>query len=416
MQVIDVSTLNEQIKSILEIQFLKVAIEGEISRPTYHGSGHIYFTLKDQSSLVKCVLFRGNANRLKFRLEDGLKVIVHGGITLYKPRGEYQINAFSIEPAGIGNLSLAYEQLKKDLQAKGYFDEKNKKTLPKYIHSLALITSSTGAALQDMLRVIENRWPLLEVKIFDVLVQGDMAKDEISRTIQAVDTMLFDTIILSRGGGSIEDLWAFNESIVADAIFKAKTPIVSAIGHEIDWLISDFVSDLRAPTPSAAIEMILPDKNEMLLTLDRIFLDIQKNVKNKIEFKEKEIKHIKLQFEKYSIDSRLNQYQKNIDVIKTQLNKQILTKLEYAMRLIKPIKNEFNYALNQKINTGHSKITQLEYAFNMNNPINKTKKGFAQVVYNGKMLNLGSLEEKQNFNLISNDTKIKAQVLKKESL
>lgn len=270
MNILDVSSLNEQIKTLLESSFSRVLVEGELSRITFHNSGHIYFTLKDANSTLKAVMFRGNASKLKFQLKEGLKVILDGAITLYKPRGEYQINCFSIEPAGHGALALAYEQLKQKLTSQGYFEPSIKKQLPKFPRKIALITSASGAALQDMLRVSNSRYRALEIDIYDVLVQGDSAASSIANAIIVSDTKEYDFIVIGRGGGSIEDLWAFNEEIVADAIFRASTPIVSAVGHEIDWVISDFVSDLRAPTPSAAMEMTLPDSNELYQTLDSI--------------------------------------------------------------------------------------------------------------------------------------------------
>ncbi len=292
MQTLSVSALNEQIKTLLETTFNHVFVEGELSRITFHNSGHIYFTLKDSSSTISAVMFRGNASKLKFQLKEGLKVILNGAITLYKPRGEYQINCFSIEPAGHGALALAYEQLKQKLSAQGYFEQSIKKQLPKFPSRIALITSATSAALQDMLRVANTRYKLLEIDVYDVLVQGDSAAQAISNAIIVSDAKEYDIIVIGRGGGSIEDLWAFNEEIVADAIFRAKTPIVSAVGHEIDWVISDFVSDLRAPTPSAAMEMILPDTNELYMFLDSLQTQLLQTVSQKIFNKRQELNHL----------------------------------------------------------------------------------------------------------------------------
>ena len=305
MQAVSVSALNEQIKTLLEESFNRVFVEGELSRITYHNSGHIYFTLKDNSSAISCVMFRGNATRLKFNLEEGLKVLIDGAITLYKPRGSYQINCFSIEPSGQGALALAFEQLKQELSQKGYFDQSRKKQLPKFPKKIALITSATSAALQDMLRVANNRYRNLEIDIYDTLVQGDNASKSIADAIFRADQNGYDILIVGRGGGSIEDLWAFNEKIVADAIFNAKTPIVSAVGHEIDTLISDFVADLRAPTPSAAMDMILPDSNELLLYLDSLFDQYYKTIEQKISKKELEIRHLENLFAQNSIERKL---------------------------------------------------------------------------------------------------------------
>ncbi|MDR2636164.1 MAG: exodeoxyribonuclease VII large subunit, partial [Campylobacteraceae bacterium] len=241
---VSVAELNRQIGALLESTFLHVRVEGEISRPTYHSSGHIYFTLKDNESAVSCVMFKGNAKGLKFALEEGLKVIADGSVTVYVPRGSYQINCLHVEPSGVGALAKAYEQLKIKLEKKGYFE--NKKPLPRFPSSIAVVTSATGAAWQDILKVAAKRWPLAKLILIPSLVQGEGAAASISRSVQKADTLGCDVMIVGRGGGSIEDLWAFNEEIVADAVYHAKTPIVSAVGHEIDYVISDFVADVRA--------------------------------------------------------------------------------------------------------------------------------------------------------------------------
>lgn len=225
MHILTVSSLNEQIKTLLEESFSRVLVEGELSRITFHSSGHIYFTLKDEGSSIKAVIFKANAVKLKFRLEEGLKVVLDGAITLYKPRGEYQMNCFSIEPSGYGALALAYEQLKNRLASKGYFEPSRKRAIPKFPKNIALITSATGAALQDMLRVAEHRYRAITIDVYDVLVQGESASGAISQAIRKADENGYDVIVIGRGGGSIEDLWAFNEEIVADAVFFANTPI-----------------------------------------------------------------------------------------------------------------------------------------------------------------------------------------------
>ncbi|CBG39717.1 exodeoxyribonuclease VII large subunit [Helicobacter mustelae] len=272
---LSVSALNAQIQALLETTFLQVCVEGEISNLTKHNSGHFYFSIKDQDSVISCVLFRGNAQKLRFVLENAQKVIVQGSISVYVPRGNYQILCTNITPFGQGALHLAYEQLRKKYEKLGYFDAALKKKMPKFPKKIALITSNTGAALQDMLSVAKKRWNLVKLVNFDTLVQGDEAKFQIADRIAYVDGFFgssdaFDVMIIGRGGGSMEDLWAFNEEIVMQAIFEARTPIVSAVGHEIDVVLSDFVADLRAPTPSAAMEMILPEKHHWLLVLDEM--------------------------------------------------------------------------------------------------------------------------------------------------
>ena len=254
MKLITVSALNEKIKSLLEATFMHIRLEGEIASVTYHSSGHVYFSLKDDRSSLRCVMWRSNAARLKFRLEKGAHVVIDGSVGVYTPRGEYQLIAVSVEPYGRGALAVAFEQLKKRLEAQGYFASERKKPLPRYPRRIALVTAAGGAALQDMLKVARKRWPLTELIVVDTPVQGEGAAESIARAIAYADTLGADIIVTGRGGGSVEDLWAFNEEAVAEAIFRAHTPVVSAVGHEVDTLISDFVADLRAPTPSAAMD------------------------------------------------------------------------------------------------------------------------------------------------------------------
>ncbi|RLA74486.1 MAG: exodeoxyribonuclease VII large subunit, partial [Epsilonproteobacteria bacterium] len=225
---ISVSTLNEQIKGILETTFSTIYVEGEVSNLTYHNSGHIYFSVKDSKSTISCVMFRGNAQYLKFRLEVGQKIVISGNITVYTPRGNYQLLCTKIEPSGVGALALAYEQLKTKLQIKGYFDKTIKKELPKYPKNIYVITSNTGAAIEDMKKILATRYPLAKMILLPTLVQGIGAKEDIVKNIKLADNLAKkddkSLIIVGRGGGSIEDLWAFNEEIVADAIFETNTP------------------------------------------------------------------------------------------------------------------------------------------------------------------------------------------------
>jgi len=268
-----VSSLNTKIKSLLEATFMHTLVEGEVASVTYHTSGHLYFSIKDDKSSIKCVMWRSSVSKMKFRIEKGMHIVVEGSVSVYTPRGEYQFQTVRIEPYGQGALALAYEQLKNKLKEKGYFAVDNKKPIPKHIQKIALVTAKDSAALHDMLKIIEKRWPLLEVVIIDTLVQGEIASRQIAHGLQYADTLNADVVVVGRGGGSAEDLWAFNEEVVADAIFAMQTPIVSAVGHEVDTLISDFVADLRAPTPSAAMEMILPDISEIRYMLDDSMLN-----------------------------------------------------------------------------------------------------------------------------------------------
>ncbi|MDK2082429.1 exodeoxyribonuclease VII large subunit [Aliarcobacter butzleri] len=367
---ISVSTLNLQIKSLLETTFIQVYVEGEISNLTYHNSGHIYFLIKDENSTLSCVMFKGNTKYLKFQLENGLKIVITGSLTVYAPRGNYQLLCNKIEPSGIGSLSLAFEQLKTKLEAKGYFERSRKKTLPRYPKKIAIVTSPTGAAIEDMKKVATHRWSLVEFILIPTLVQGEGASLDIANSIKYADKLNCDIMIVGRGGGSIEDLWAFNEEIVANAIYEAKTPIISAVGHEVDYLISDFVADIRAATPSNAIEIALPDINEHRIYLDSLENEITNRFKNILFNKEQELKNMKKLFEQNSIETKFN-------FIQTQINF---------------IKSSLKINLNQKFLSYQNQIDLLKSNYLSNHPDKKEKNGFVQISKSNKVINLADLK------------------------
>ncbi len=416
MRALSVSSLNEQIKALLEESFSRVFVEGELSRITFHNSGHIYFTLKDSSSAISCVMFRGNATKLKFRLEEGMKVLIDGAVTLYKPRGSYQINCFSIEPSGQGALAVAYEQLKQKLSQKGYFDPKRKKELPKFASRIALITSATGAALQDMLRVANSRYRLLEIDVYDVLVQGESAAASIVNALSVADTKEYDIIILARGGGSIEDLWAFNEEIVADAVFKAKTPIISAVGHEIDWVISDFVADLRAPTPSAAMQMCLPDTNELYQYLDTLASQLTQIITQKIATNTQELVHLQNSFMQHSIEKKITQKKQEVQQLKERFEQSIDFKMQNLLREPKHLRMQCTHAIDSKLHVAQNQLLNLKKMLESNNPKFKNKSGFAQISKDNKVIALSSLEVGDTFEAQDDTLSVYAKVLKKSHI
>ena len=261
-----VSEITAILRNVVESEprFQDCWIEGEISGLARPRSGHIYFKLKDDDSQINCAMFRQAAQRLKFPPKDGDAVFLHGYLGIYEARSEYQVIGDRMEPAGVGALQLAFERLKEQLAEEGLFDPAHKKPLPDFPHRIGVVTSATGAALQDILRLLSRRYPLVEVVLCPTLVQGDEAAPMIARAIERLNRFSdIDLLIVGRGGGSIEDLWAFNEEIVARAIFASEIPIVSAVGHETDVTISDLVADIRAPTPSAAVELIVPDREEL---------------------------------------------------------------------------------------------------------------------------------------------------------
>jgi len=386
---ITVSSLNNQIKSLLETHYQTVYVKGEVSRVTYHSSGHLYFSLKDENSTISAVMFKGNNKSLKFKVEEGMSVICFGSVSVYTPRGSYQLNIMTLEPDGSGALALAYEQLKKKLEEKGYFDKSIKKELPLFPKTIALITSKTGAALQDMLRVAKKRYPLVKFILIDTQVQGDNSANIIASNISFADSLNTDIIIVARGGGSMEDLWSFNEEVVAHAIYKAKTPVISAIGHEIDFLLSDFVADKRAATPSNAIEIALPDKTELLLSLDTLFDSLNETISLKLHKKRVELEHIKELLKENSPTQKIKNKKEMLSIIKDNLKDSIVFKLSQKKSLLKSLYDEYERA----------------------DPSKQDKKGFAQIVKDGKKVDLQELKSGDVFDLLNSKISIKAKVI-----
>lgn len=408
---LSVSGLNEQIKTLLETTFEFVSVEGELSRITNHNSGHIYFTLKDADSSIKCVMFRGNAARLKFALTEGAHVVIHGALSLYKPRGEYQINCVSAEPYGQGALAVAFEQLKKKLEAKGYFDSTVKKSFPKFPQTIVLVTSATGAALQDMQRIASQRWPLVKLIVIDVLVQGTMAAGLIANGLRYADSLNADAIIVGRGGGSIEDLWAFNEEVVADALYALKTPVVSAVGHEIDWVISDYVCDLRAPTPSAAMQMLLPDQNELMQSIDEMRYGAYGMITQRLERKREQLMSMQEAFKRHGVEHRLEVQRQQINELRERLNAQIVINLQRSAREILPLRERMGEVTQSILRQKNAIHVQLIEAFESQHPKHKNKRGFAQVTRDNKVVDLDELCVGDEFEAMNDHRSVRSKVV-----
>jgi exodeoxyribonuclease VII large subunit len=269
--ILTVSRLTALLRGVLEENFEHVWVQGEISNLSFPSSGHIYFSLKDAGSQLRCIMFKGAAKNLKFRPADGMGLITRGRISVYDQRGEYQLICEYIEPAGIGALQMAFMQLKQRLADEGLFDERHKKPMPSFPRRVGVVTSATGAAIHDILKVLKRRFASLEVLLYPVRVQGEGSALEIARAIDDMNRLnLVDVMIVGRGGGSLEDLWAFNEESVARAVHRSRIPVISAVGHETDWTICDFAADLRAPTPSAAAEMVIASSIELRNQLDAL--------------------------------------------------------------------------------------------------------------------------------------------------
>jgi len=371
-QIYSVSEITNSIKFILESTFEKVSIEGEISNFKAHSSGHWYFSLKDDNAVISCTMWKGVNNYVFFTPEDGMKVIITGRVTVYPPRGGYQIDIRSMKPVGIGELQAAFERLKRKLYEEGLFDESLKKSIPYFPKKIALITSSEGAAVKDMISVADRRYPLVELLVVPTKVQGSDAAKDIVKNLRKVNLLRdIDVIILARGGGSIEDLWPFNEEIVARAIFNSKIPIVTGIGHEVDFTIADFVSDLRAPTPSVAMELATPDQKELTNLIVENYYAINESVKNRLFDYRSSIENILNSYSfRYPLENA-RKFSQRIDLANIKLNNLI----------------------EKKILSSNAKISLLSKSLEGFDVQKSLKKGFALIRQNPKFVT-----RKNNYN------------------
>lgn len=392
-RVLSVSQINFYIKSIIEndgsLQF--VLVTGEISNLTVHQrSGHIYLSLKDSNSVISAVMFAGNARRLKFRLENGMKVICRGRISVYEPSGRYQLYIEDMQPDGVGALTLAFEQLKKSLAQKGLFDNAHKKPLPKFPKTIGVITSPTGAAVQDITNIIRRRFPSADIVLAPVLVQGESAPEQLVRAVNKFSaSKIADVVIIGRGGGSAEDLWAFNDEQLAYAVYNCETPIISGVGHETDFTVCDFVADVRASTPSAAAELAVPDRQELM----------------SYYFKQKQYISAMLDRKIKTAQLRLENQQRRMSASSPklkaeQLEKQLSAKSEKLTRFMNIyISNKEN-----KLITAKGKLDGL-------NPLNVLNRGYAIAEKDEKIITSSKqLKNGDDFTVILSDGKINAKV------
>ena len=331
--ILTVSQINTYIKSIIEQDrnLENIYVSGEISNFTNHyRSGHLYFTLKDENSTLKAVMFRNAASRLKFTPENGMKVLIRCSVSVYERDGAYQLYCDDMIPDGLGELTLAFEQLKRKLEDMGLFRQEHKLPIPETPSRIGVITSPTGAAIQDILSVLERRYPLAEVIFEGVQVQGDSAAGQIAAAIDKFNELeAADVLIIGRGGGSIEDLWAFNEEIVAMAIYNSKIPIISAVGHETDYTISDFVADLRAPTPSAAAELCVPDYREILFTIDKLLDSLEDGISRTFDRYQLRLLTYKSVLEHHSPQNTVELYSQLLTACKDKIDTILKNKLDF---------------------------------------------------------------------------------------
>jgi exodeoxyribonuclease VII large subunit len=316
-----VSELTKYVRVILEDSFPSIWVEGEISNFVLHSSGHMYFTLKDANSTLKCAMFKRANEKLKFKPQNGMKVICFGSVSVYEARGDYQLIAEEIEPKGVGALQLQFQQLKERLAKEGLFDERHKVAIPHLPTRIGIVTSPTGAAIRDILNIVRRRFSNIEIIINPVKVQGEGAKTEIAEAIRQFNRLKnIDVMIVTRGGGSLEDLWAFNEEVVARAIYESEIPVISAVGHEVDYTISDFTADFRAPTPSAAAELVIPKKEDLTNLIETAKIRLKNALTGKIDILTEKLSTLK---ESYVLRQPLNivmQYEQKIDDLIKDLN------------------------------------------------------------------------------------------------
>ena len=386
---IKISELNNYIKSLLDKDhFLnKIYLKGEISNFKNHTRGHLYFTLKDDESRISAIMFQNNATKLTFTPEDGMNVLVSGRISAYPAQGTYQIYVDKMEPDGLGALYIEYEKLKKKLASLGLFAKEKKKPIPRFPEKIGVITAPTGAAVRDIMSTIKRRYPICEAILFPCLVQGKDAAPDIVKQIKRADEYGVDTIIVGRGGGSIEDLWAFNEEAVAYAIYECKTPIISAVGHEIDWTIADFVADLRAPTPTGAAEMAVPTVLDIKTLIDNYKIRLNKNIKNMVNTKFIKLRSLRQSFILKNPMSMYEVKEQKLDSLIDTLNKDInkvLSDKDNNLNKIKMsviLQNPYNLIKDKKI-----KFDLLVNTLKLVNPLGILDKGYSLAQINGKTI------------------------------
>ncbi|MGN0526018.1 MAG: exodeoxyribonuclease VII large subunit [Acutalibacteraceae bacterium] len=365
--VYSVSQLNNYVKGVLDADetLQHIFVSGEISNYKAHYSGHLYMTVKDDTSAVKAVMFAGNAAKLRFQLENGMKVIIFGTVSLYPRDGTFQLYISSMQPDGVGALNIAYEQLKKKLQAEGLFDPKHKKPIPQFPEKVGVVTSETGAAVQDIFNVLKRRYPAAQVILRPCKVQGEGAARDVADAIKEFNRLKgSDVLIVGRGGGSIEDLWAFNEEIVARAVYESEIPVISAVGHETDYTICDFTADLRAPTPSAAAECAVPDILELKANLLNCKQYMVSLVKTTVETEQANLKLLQKTY-------------KHLDpLIKLNDNRRDL------LYLTEKLTNAINFELDNKKN----KISVLAGKLNTMSPLEVIARGYSIVQKDEKVV------------------------------
>lgn len=410
--ILDVSELNEKARAVLETNFSEISVRGEISRITKHASGHWYFTLKDERASISCAMFRGANSHVKFSPKDGQKVILTGKISIYAPSGSYQLNATKMELEGAGDLDAKFRALLEKLRAMGLFDESHKKPLPRFPRRVALITSASSAAFADLKnRIISSGYFLAKFSLFDSLMQGEMAASSVINSLEKADKMGFDAIIIARGGGSKEDLWCFNDERLAHAIFATQTPVISAIGHEIDFSISDYVADHRSITPTAAIDDLLPRRDDLEQHLDILAQNFSTILERKFRAINEILERKKLQLKAHSIEQKIEAKLTLLSHLKQNFSDQIGTKLAKFDYIFPQAKLKFKDALWMKFRNFEHILELKKANFDAKRQFLNATRGLISIQKDGKRINLSQLSPGDTINLTSHDTQRWAQIL-----
>ena len=374
-EIYSVSDYIKLCKNAIEKNIPQCFVEGEISNLSMPSSGHWYFSLKDKNSQVRCAFFRLNQRKIKFTPENGMSVIIRGATTLYPQRGDFQLIIQQMEPAGIGNLQLAFDQLKNKLRLEGLFDSANKKEIPSFPTKIGVISSSTGAVIKDIIKVLNSRYPLAKILLYDTVVQGENAHLKIIKALRAADrSKNCDVIILARGGGSLEDLWAFNEEELAREIYQCSTPIISSIGHETDTTIADFVSDFRAPTPSAAAMSATPDLNTILYNASKLKKYLYDSIKQSIESKKNTLELLRLRIVNPSQQLLLNA--QKLDELEIRLLKQNKTLIDDNKEKLKLSFSQLLTHSQNFIKVKQNELSNYGNSLNLLSPLNTLSRGY----------------------------------------
>ena len=374
-EIYSVSDYIKLCKNAIERNIPQCFVQGEISNLSMPSSGHWYFSLKDKNSQVRCAFFRLNQRKIKFTPENGMSVIIRGATTLYPQRGDFQLIIQQMEPAGIGNLQLAFDQLKNKLRLEGLFDSANKKEIPSFPTKIGVISSSTGAVIKDIIKVLNSRYPLAKILLYDTVVQGENAHLKIIKALRAADrSKNCDVIILARGGGSLEDLWAFNEEELAREIYQCSTPIISSIGHETDTTIADFVSDFRAPTPSAAAMSATPDLNTILYNASKLKKYLYDSIKQSIESKKNTLELLRLRIVNPSQQLLLNA--QKLDELEIRLLKQNKTLIDDNKEKLKLSFSQLLTHSQNFIKMQQNELSNYGNSLNLLSPLNTLSRGY----------------------------------------